>query len=100
MKEAIRHTLEIFALTSGQIRPGATEAGIASFVQAEVERRGLGYAWDRGTCPSVFTGPDTAGAHYGPTGRHVRTRACGEYGFRRSRRWLRLGHSAVMVCSA
>ncbi|MBK7258225.1 MAG: aminopeptidase P family protein [Ignavibacteriae bacterium] len=71
MKEAIRHTLEIFALTSGQIRPGATEAGIASFVQAEVERRGLGFAWDRGTCPSVFTGPDTAGAHYGPTGRQV-----------------------------
>jgi Xaa-Pro aminopeptidase len=71
MKEAIRHTLEIFDLTSAQIRPGATEAGVASFVQAEVERRGLGFAWDRGTCPAVFTGPDTAGAHYGPTGRPV-----------------------------
>jgi Xaa-Pro aminopeptidase len=23
------------------------------------------------TCPAVFTGPDTAGAHYGPTGRSV-----------------------------
>lgn len=71
MKEAIRHTLEIFDLVADQVRPGATEAGIASFVQAEVERRGLGYAWDRGTCPSVFAGPDTAGAHYGPTGRQV-----------------------------
>ena len=71
MKEAIRHTLEIFDLVAGQIRPGATESGIAAFVQAEVERRGLGFAWDRGTCPAVFAGPDTAGAHYGPTGRKV-----------------------------
>lgn len=71
MKEAIRHTLEIFGLVAGQIRPGATEAGIAAFVHGEVERRGLGYAWDRDTCPSVFAGPDTAGAHYGPTGRTV-----------------------------
>jgi Xaa-Pro aminopeptidase len=71
MKEAIRHTLEIFDLVATQIRPGATEAGIAAFVQAEVGRRGLGFAWDRGTCPAVFAGPDTAGAHYGPTGRKV-----------------------------
>lgn len=71
MKEAIRHTLEIFELVAGRIRPGATEAEIAAFVQTEVDRRALGYAWDRGTCPSVFTGPDTAGAHYGPTGRQV-----------------------------
>jgi Xaa-Pro aminopeptidase len=71
MKEAIRHTLEIFGMVAAEIRPGATEAGIAAFVQKEVERRGLGYAWDRGTCPSVFSGPDTAAAHYGPTGRRV-----------------------------
>ena len=29
------------------------------------------YAWDPGHCPSVFTGPGTAGAHYGPTDRRV-----------------------------
>ena len=71
MREAIRHTLEIFTLTGTFIRPGMTEAGIAAFVRAEVERRGLGYAWDMHTCPAVFTGPDTAGAHYGPTSRPV-----------------------------
>jgi Xaa-Pro aminopeptidase len=71
MKEAIRHTLEIFALTGGFIRPGVTEAEIAVFVRSEVERRRLGYAWDVNTCPAVFSGPDTAGAHYGPTGRSV-----------------------------
>jgi Xaa-Pro aminopeptidase len=71
MKEAIRHTLEIFALAGAVIRPGVTEAEIAAFMRAEVERRGLGYAWDLHTCPAVFSGPDTAGAHYGPTGRSV-----------------------------
>jgi Xaa-Pro aminopeptidase len=33
--------------------------------------RGVEPAWDPGTCPAVFTGPDTAEAHYGPTGRKV-----------------------------
>jgi Xaa-Pro aminopeptidase len=38
---------------------------------AEVDRRGLVPAWGRETCPAVFTGPDTAQAHYGPTGRTI-----------------------------
>jgi Xaa-Pro aminopeptidase len=38
-------------------------------MRKEVEGRGLEFAWDPGTCPSVFTGPDTAEAHYGPTTR-------------------------------
>lgn len=71
MREAIRHTLEIFALTEARIREGETEAGIAAFVRSEVVRRGLGFAWDPHTCPSVFTGPATAGAHYGPTDRRI-----------------------------
>jgi Xaa-Pro aminopeptidase len=28
-------------------------------------------AWARATCPAVYTGPDTAQAHYSPTGRVV-----------------------------
>jgi Xaa-Pro aminopeptidase len=71
IREAIRHTLEIFALTRGFIRPGRTEKQIAAFMQAEVSRRGLGLSWEASTCPGVFTGPDTAGAHYGPTDRQV-----------------------------
>jgi Xaa-Pro aminopeptidase len=71
MREAIRHTLEIFALTQGEIRPGRSERDIAAFMQSEVGRRGLTFAWNPATCPSVFTGPETAEAHYSPTERTV-----------------------------
>ena len=71
IREAIRHTQEIFGLVGGFIRPGRTEQEIAAFMQAEVSRRGLIGAWGAATCPAVFTGPDTAQAHYGPTGRPV-----------------------------
>ena len=37
----------------------------------EVERRGLDFGWGRDHCPAVFTGPDTAEAHYRPTDRKV-----------------------------
>ena len=71
IKEAIRHTQEIFALVEGFIAPGRTEKEIAAFMTAEVERRRLVPAWGQATCPAVFTGPETAEAHYGPTGRPV-----------------------------
>lgn len=71
MKEAIRITLEIFRMVGGFIKSGRTEAEIAAFVLAEVEKRGLETAWDREHCPAVFSGPDTAGAHAAPTDRKV-----------------------------
>jgi Xaa-Pro aminopeptidase len=71
MKTAIGHTIDIYALLAGFIQPGQTEKEIAAFTRAEIESRGLGYAWDPFHCPAVFTGPDTAGAHYQPTDRVV-----------------------------
>ncbi len=71
IRQAIRHTEEIFAKAAAFISPGKTEREIAAFMQAEVERRRLEYAWEPGHCPAIFTGPDTAGAHYGPTDRRV-----------------------------
>ncbi len=71
IRQAIRHTEEIFAMAADFIAPGKTEREIAAFMQAEVERRRLEYAWEPGHCPAVFSGPDTAEAHYGPTGRRV-----------------------------
>jgi len=71
IREAIRHTEEIYALAAGFLRPGRTEREIAAFMRAEVDRRRLVPAWGEATCPAVFTGPDTAQAHYGPTGRIV-----------------------------
>jgi Xaa-Pro aminopeptidase len=71
MKQAVRATEEIFDLVRGFIAPGRTEKDIAEFILAEAERRKLPAAWGRATCPAVFSGPDTAQAHYSPTGRTV-----------------------------
>jgi Xaa-Pro aminopeptidase len=71
MRAAARATVEIFDAVTGFIAPGKTEKEIADFMAAEVERRRLRLAWSRETCPAVFTGPDTAQAHYSPTGRTV-----------------------------
>ena len=71
MREAIGHTLDIFGMVEGFIRPGRTEKEIAAFMAREATSRGLGFAWDPAHCPAVFTGPDTAGAHYQPTDRKV-----------------------------
>ncbi len=71
MRSAIRVTEEIFESVASFIVPGKTEREIADFMSGEVSRRGLVPAWDPGHCPAVFTGPDTAGAHYAPTDRKV-----------------------------
>ncbi|MBP7706182.1 MAG: aminopeptidase P family protein [Candidatus Aminicenantes bacterium] len=71
MRRAVRETEEIYGLVAGYVTAGRTESEIAAFILAEAERRGLPTAWGRSTCPAVFTGPDTAQAHYGPTGRTV-----------------------------
>ena len=71
IRKAIGHTLEIFDKVTPFIAPGRTEKEIADFMIREVERRGLDFGWDRGHCPAVFTGPDTAEAHYRPTDRKV-----------------------------
>ena len=71
IKRAIVQTEEIFDLVTDFIRPGRTEREIADFMIAEVRRRGLGFAWEKSHCPAVFTGPETAEAHYRPTDRRV-----------------------------
>lgn len=71
MKKAIVETLDIFDKVTGKLKPGVSEKEIAKFVQDIVEERGFGFAWDKEYCPSVFSGPDTAGAHAGPTDRKI-----------------------------
>jgi len=71
IKGAIRLTEKIFQAVAGYISPGRTEKEIAAFMKSEVQRAGLDLAWEPSSCPAVFTGPDTAGAHYAPTGRVV-----------------------------
>lgn len=71
IKEAIRITEAIFSQVGSFIKPGKREKEIADFMRERVKEAGVEYAWDPKSCPSVFTGPDTAGAHYAPTERIV-----------------------------
>jgi Xaa-Pro aminopeptidase len=71
IKKAVDLAEEIFRAVRTFIKPGRTEAEIAAFMRARVQERGLKFAWDPTVCPAVFTGPDTAGAHYNPTERVV-----------------------------
>jgi Xaa-Pro aminopeptidase len=71
MKAAIGLTEDVFARVGSFLAPGVTERAVADFVAAHVRENGLDLAWEAGTCPAVFTGPDTASAHYAPTARAV-----------------------------
>ncbi|NUN10494.1 MAG: aminopeptidase P family protein [Ignavibacteriaceae bacterium] len=71
IREAIKHTQEIFAETTKFIAPGRTEQEIAAFMTARVKERGLELAWDPDHCPAVYAGPEVEGAHSGPTNRTV-----------------------------
>jgi len=71
IKKAIEQTLDIYRLVIPFIAAGKTEKEIADFMIKEVERRKLGFAWEKSHCPAVFTGPETAEAHYKPTDRKV-----------------------------
>ena len=69
IQAAIQATEIIFSQVSDYLRPGLTENEVAVFMKEKVKEAGLKPAWDPEMCPSVFTGPDSAGAHTGPTDR-------------------------------
>lgn len=71
MKKAIKLTLDIYDRVTGFLAPGKTEQDVANFILGEVARHGVELAWDQDHCPAVFTGPEHAGAHYGPTKRRI-----------------------------
>ncbi len=71
IRGAIRETEAIFDEVGRFLAPGRTEREVAQLVTRLRTERGLEPAWEEGTCPAVFTGPDTAGAHYGPTTRAI-----------------------------
>ena len=71
IRAAIELTEEIYAKVSGVLRPGMTERQVAAFILEQVDAAGVETAWDRSECPAVFTGPESAGAHCGPTDRRM-----------------------------
>ena len=68
---AICETLEIFDKVTAFVRPGRTEKEVAGFIKDRLAEAGLEAAWDEVHCPAVFTGPESAGAHAGPTDRKI-----------------------------
>src|SRR4030066_1061179 len=72
IREAIKETLKIFDSVTKYIKPGVSEIQIADFIKKIVVKKGFGLAWEEDHCPAVFTGPDTQGAHSGPTNRKVK----------------------------
>ncbi|AFH50658.1 Xaa-Pro aminopeptidase [Ignavibacterium album JCM 16511] len=71
MKEAITETLKIFDAVTKFIKPGLTEKDVAEYVKKIMKEKGFQPAWDEETCPAVFTGPNPASAHSGPTDRKI-----------------------------
>jgi Xaa-Pro aminopeptidase len=68
---AVELTEELFESVSRIMKPGMTEREVAAFLLGEVDRAGVETSWERDLCPSVFTGPDSGGAHAGPTDRRI-----------------------------
>lgn len=72
VKKAINLTIGMFEEVGKFIKPGKTEKQVANYLIKLVEEAGVELAWDPDHCPAVFTGPDSAGAHTGPTDREVK----------------------------
>lgn len=68
---AVKLTEDIFERVNKFIKVGLTEKEIADFILEEVRKEKVETAWDSSYCPSVFTGPESAGAHAGPTDRKI-----------------------------
>jgi Xaa-Pro aminopeptidase len=66
IREAARETEEIFEVLTAALGPDLSELEIAALMHAEVERRGLVYAWGRDHCPAVNAGPDKDIGHAPP----------------------------------
>ncbi|NQT26523.1 aminopeptidase P family protein [candidate division KSB1 bacterium] len=71
IKDAITETLDIYDQVTHFVKAGMTEKDVADFINKLMDGKGLEPGWDPTHCPAVFTGPDSAGAHAGPTGRQI-----------------------------
>jgi Xaa-Pro aminopeptidase len=68
---ACAETVDLFAQLDRRLRTGMTEKEIAAIMVEIMEGKGLERAWDPEHCPAVFSGPESAGAHAGPTDRRM-----------------------------
>jgi Xaa-Pro aminopeptidase len=68
---ACTETVDLFGQLDTRLAAGMTEKEIAAVMVEIMERKGLERAWEAEQCPAVFTGPESAGAHTGPTDRRM-----------------------------
>lgn len=66
---ACEETVDLFGQLYQRLKIGLTEKQIAAIMVEIMEQKGLTRSWDEDHCPAVFTGPESAGAHAGPTDR-------------------------------
>ncbi len=66
IRNTVRLTENIWERTARFLKPGLKEKEVAAFMQAEAAARHADLAWAPSTCPSVFSGPGGAEAHYAP----------------------------------
>lgn len=72
IRAACDETTAIFDRLTPRLRAGLTEQEVAALILEEMRKvSGLEPAWDEAHCPAVFTGPESAGAHAGPTDRRI-----------------------------
>ncbi|MBK8793119.1 MAG: aminopeptidase P family protein [Holophaga sp.] len=72
IRAACAETVAIFDRLTPRLHAGLTEKQVAAMICEEMESvSGLTLAWDPDHCPAVFTGPESAGAHAGPTDRVI-----------------------------
>lgn len=67
IRQAIATTEEIYAKAFANLEPEMSEIEVAEMMQAEVIKRGLGFAWPRSNNPAVNSGPDSPVGHNAPT---------------------------------
>jgi Xaa-Pro aminopeptidase len=72
LKLACQKTLEIYDRVGTAIIPGMSEKELADWITREREKTGLAAAWEKSSCPAVFSGPQEIGAHSAPTGNILR----------------------------
>jgi len=68
---ACAETVDLFAELHERLKVGMTEKEIAAVMVGIMKHKGLERAWEAEQCPAVYTGPDSAGAHTGPTDRRM-----------------------------
>lgn len=72
IRAACQETDAIFDRLTPRLKAGLTEKQVAALILEEMGKvPGLTPAWDPDHCPAVFTGPESAGAHAGPTDRPI-----------------------------